>query len=84
MSNKATGQNHIHDLKVRLSFDEVVSALMELSPKARQDFIEDLQAATSRTYVSSIKEAREEYRTGKVLSHKEVFKKHRSHKKRKG
>lgn len=43
-------------------------------PKARQDFIEDLQAAISPSYIKTIKEARAEYKTGKVLSHKEVFK----------
>jgi len=83
MSNKRLSKKHLYELKVKLSFYDIVNALKQLSPKAWQDFIEDLQAATSPSYIESIKEARAEYDTGKVLSHKEVYNKSSNKKKRK-
>jgi hypothetical protein len=41
----------------------------------RLAFPEDLLAATSPEYLASIREAREDYRRGRVLSHEEVFRK---------
>ena len=83
MNNKRLNEKHLYELKVKLSFYDIVNALKQLNPTARQDFIEDLQTATSPSYIGSIKEARAEYDTGKVLSHKEVFKKSSNKKKRK-
>lgn len=37
------------------------------------DFFEDLLAATSPSYLKSIKEARKNYKDGDVFSHEEVF-----------
>ena len=37
------------------------------------DFFEDLLALSSPKYLKSIKEAREDYKKGRLLSHKEVF-----------
>lgn len=74
MNDNRLNKRHVYELKVKLSFYDVVNALKQLNPKARQDFIEDLQAATSPKYITSIREARAEYKDGKVLSHKEVFK----------
>jgi hypothetical protein len=39
----------------------------------REEFIEDLLAVTCPEYLASIREARAEYKTGKVFSHKDVF-----------
>ena len=72
MSNKRLSKKYLYELQVNLSFYDIVNALKQLSPKARQDFIEDLQAATNPSYIESIKEARAEYDTGKVLSHAEL------------
>lgn len=44
-----------------------VSALVNL------DFFEDLLAATSKAYRQSIREAREDYKKGRVLTHGDVF-----------
>jgi len=82
MSNKRLYNKPNYELKVGLTFHDLVNALKQLDPKVRQDFIEDLQAATSPSYVNSIREARAEYRTGKTLSHNEVFKGRRNKKKR--
>jgi hypothetical protein len=83
MSNRHTNKQPLYELNVKLSFYDIVNALKQLTPNARQDFIEDLQAAMSPSYINSIKEARAEYNTGKVFSHTETFKKHSSKKKNK-
>jgi hypothetical protein len=75
MSNRKVNQVPTYDLSVKLSFHDIVNALRQLSPQARKDFIENLQAATSQPYVESVKEARAEYKSDKTFSHKEVFKK---------
>jgi hypothetical protein len=82
MGNKRLHNKPNYELKVGLTFHDLVNALKQLDPKVRQDFIEDLQAATSPSYVNSIKEARAEYRSGKTLSHNKVFKNRRNKKKR--
>ena len=75
MSSQRSYKKSISELKVGLKFYEIVKALKQLDPKARRDFIEDLQAATSPDYVKTVREARAEYKTGKVFTHKQVFKK---------
>lgn len=40
---------------------------------ARQGFLEDLIAATSPEYLQSIRDARRDFRAGRVKSHDEVF-----------
>jgi hypothetical protein len=82
MSNKKARGKTTLELKVGLNFYDLVKALKQLDPKVRQDFIEDLQAATSPSYIKSIREARAEYRSGKTMSHNKVFKEHRRKKKR--
>ena len=84
MSSRRLNKKYHYELNVKLSFYDIVNALKQLNPKARQDFIEDLQAATSPSYIKSIKEARAEYDTGKVFSHKETFKERNNEKKKKG
>ncbi len=44
-----------------------VSALVNL------DFFEDLLAATNPEYLKSIKEARADYKAGRIFSHEEIF-----------
>jgi PHD/YefM family antitoxin component YafN of YafNO toxin-antitoxin module len=39
----------------------------------REAFLEDLLAATSPEYLESIREARRDYKSGRVKSHAEVF-----------
>ena len=46
---------------------KIVSALVNI------DLFEDLLALSNKSYVKSIKTAREEYKKGNVLSHIEVF-----------
>ena len=44
-----------------------VSALVNL------DFFEDLLAASSKEYVKSIRQARQDYKKGRVFTHHQVF-----------
>jgi len=44
-----------------------VSAILDI------DFLEDLLSAAGRKYVASIREARSDYKKGRVFTHKEVF-----------
>lgn len=61
------------EIKIGLSIEALISAINELNEEERELLIENLLAATSPAYLKSIKEAREEYRKGQVLSHEEVF-----------
>jgi len=60
-------------IKVEVKPEEIIEAVKKMGKKEREAFLEDLLASTSPEYLSSIKEARAEYRAGKVNSHKEVF-----------
>jgi hypothetical protein len=40
---------------------------------ATPNYLEDLLAARSSNYLASIREAREDYRQGRILSHEQVF-----------
>ena len=57
------------------NLSEVISAVQELAPKEKEIFIENLLAATSPEYLESIREAREDYSAGRVVTHEELFKK---------
>ena len=63
------------DIKIKLGFSltEVIAAIKELNPEEREFFIENLLAATSPEYIESIKEARKDYRAGRVVTHEELF-----------
>lgn len=61
-------------LEVDISLKEIISALKKLPRKERESILEDLLAALSPSYLKSIKEAREDYKKGRVSPHEEVFK----------
>ncbi len=60
-------------LKVPISTDEIIEAVKKMNKADRETFIEDLLAITSPEYLQSVKEARAEYKTGRIKSHKEIF-----------
>jgi hypothetical protein len=60
-------------IKIGFSLPEVISAIKELEPEDREFFIENLLAATSPEYLESIREARGDYKEGRVVSHAELF-----------
>ncbi len=58
--------------------EEIIEAVKKMKKREREDFIEDLIASTSPDYLSSIREARAEYKAGKIKTHKDLFDVHRS------
>ena len=57
-----------------LSVDEFKELISETVKESIEDFMEDILALLSPDYLNSIKEAREDYKKGRVTSFKEVFK----------
>ena len=60
-------------VKVTISQEEIIKAVKEMKKKEREAFLEDLLAATSPEYSEGIREARADYKAGRVKTHKEVF-----------
>ena len=60
-------------IKMEIQPEVVISAIQKMAKKERDSFLEDLLAVTSPKYLKSIKEARAEYRAGRVRGHKQVF-----------
>ena len=60
-------------ISIEISKDQLIVALKKMNQQQRDDLIEDLIAQASPEYLASIREPREDYRQGRVLSHNEVF-----------
>jgi hypothetical protein len=60
-------------VKVDIAPEEIIKAVRGMKKREREAFLEDLLAATSPDYLSSIKEARADYQAGRVKAHAEVF-----------
>ena len=61
-------------VEVGISLGELVGALRAMGEEDREWFLENLLAATSPEYLESIREAREDYREGRVIEAEELFK----------
>ena len=53
--------------------ETIIQAVKQMKKQQREAFLEDLLASTSPDYLASIREARAEYKKGKVETLKEVF-----------
>jgi hypothetical protein len=60
-------------LKMEVDPQEIIEAVKKMKKQDREEFIEDLLAATCPEYLASIREARAEYKVGRTASHKDVF-----------
>ena len=60
-------------VKIEITQDEIIKAVKDMKKKERDAFLEDLLAATSPEYLAGVKEARVDYKSGRVKTHKEVF-----------
>lgn len=60
-------------LKMEVDPQEIIAAVKKMKKQDREEFIEDLLAATCQEYLTSIREARAEYKAGSVVSHEDVF-----------
>jgi len=63
----------LEKIKMEIQPEVIISAVQKMAKKERDSFLEDLLAVTSPDYLKSIKEARAEYRAGRVRGHEEVF-----------
>jgi len=60
-------------LRMEVTSTTIINAVKKMKKKERLIFLEDLMAATSPDYLRSIREARRDYKAGKVKSHEDVF-----------
>ena len=63
----------LNAIKVNLSRQEIIGAVKSMNKRDREDFLEELLASTSPEYLKSIKDARADYKAGRVKTHEEVF-----------
>lgn len=60
-------------LKMEVSPETIIKAVKGMKTSARRAFLEDLIAATSPEYLQSIRDARRDFKAGRVKSHSQVF-----------
>jgi len=60
-------------IRMEISTEEIIRAVKKMKKSERESFLEDLLASVSPEYLDSIKEARADYKAGRVKSHGEVF-----------
>lgn len=60
-------------VNIGVSFSEIVTAIKRMKKKERESFIENLIAISCPEYLESIREARTDYRAGRIKKHEEIF-----------
>ena len=60
-------------IKMEIETKEIINAIKKMKKEDGDAFIEDLLASTSPEYLNSIKEARADYKAGRVAERKELF-----------
>ncbi|MBW1717857.1 MAG: hypothetical protein JRJ77_19030 [Deltaproteobacteria bacterium] len=63
----------LESIKMEIKPEVIIAAIKKMTKKERDSFLEDLLASTSPEYLKSIKEARADYKAGRVRTHREVF-----------
>ena len=63
----------LNAVKVNLTRQEIIGAVKSMNKRDRDDFLEELLATTSPEYLESIKDARADYKAGRVKTHDEAF-----------
>ena len=63
----------LENIKMEIQPEVIISAIQKMAKQERDSFLEDLLAVTSPEYLKSIKEARADYKAGRVQDHKLVF-----------
>jgi hypothetical protein len=56
-----------------LTIDELKDLISKTVQEALEDYLEDLRALSSRDYINSVKEAREDYKAGDYKNFDETF-----------
>lgn len=60
-------------VKMEVKPEKIIEAVKRMKKEERRVFREDLPASTSPKYLRSIREAREDYKTGRLKPRKEIF-----------
>lgn len=60
-------------ITLSISPEQIIAAVKKMKKEQQEAFVEDLLAAISPKYLDSIREAREDYKMGRVYSHDEAF-----------
>jgi len=60
-------------IKMEVEPERIIEAVRNMKKSERDSFLEDLLASTSPEYLKSIKEARDDYKAGRIKSHVEIF-----------
>ena len=63
----------LNTVKIDLNRGELIKAIKAMRKKERDAFLEDHLATTSPEYLESIREARADYKAGRIKTHAEVF-----------
>jgi hypothetical protein len=63
----------LNTIRVDLKPQDIIRAVKKMKKTERDGFLEDLLAATSPEYLKSIREARADYKAGRICSHDEAF-----------
>nr|VFK16201.1 MAG: hypothetical protein BECKLPF1236B_GA0070989_10915 [Candidatus Kentron sp. LPFa] len=58
---------------MNISPAQIIAAVQAMDEETQQAFLEDLLAATSPNYLESIRQARNDYREGRIYSHEDIF-----------
>jgi hypothetical protein len=61
------------DIRIEIRPDEIIAAVRKMKKRGRDDFLENLLAATSPEYLASIRETRADHRAGRTQTHEELF-----------
>ena len=56
-----------------MTVEELKTVISDTVTESMQDIVEDIVALSSEEYLSSIQEAREDYKEGKVKSFEDIF-----------
>lgn len=60
-------------VRMEVSQETIIKAVKSMKKSVRRAFVEDLIAATSPEYLESIREARRDFKAGRVKGHEDVF-----------
>ncbi len=60
-------------VSIPMTSEQIISAIKNMEKTQQEAFVEDILAAVSPEYLESIREARADYRAGRVCSHEDVF-----------
>jgi hypothetical protein len=60
-------------IEINITPAQIIDAIKRMKKEDRESLVEDILASSSPEYLKGIREAREDYKKGRVYSHDEVF-----------